>query len=58
MILSCPRGVIEEYLEDLSAAVQWVVDIQDQDSNWPTKAPSPSRHDLLRPGPQANDLIQ
>lgn len=56
MLLSCPKVVVEEYLADISSTVKWVVALQDEEGNWPTKAPSA---DELRHAKSAgNELVQ
>jgi len=51
MLLSCPFAVIRKHVPDIFNTVQWLVDIQDQSGNWPTKSPS-------RTHSADNDLVQ
>ncbi|KAK0217005.1 lanthionine synthetase C-like protein [Armillaria fumosa] len=54
MLLACPLDVINPYIPDVLRTVEWLIDCQDEDGNWPTKAP---RHGKIS-GDESNELVQ
>jgi hypothetical protein len=51
-MLQCPSSVIKPHLQLIIAAIEWLINIQDPDGNWPHKAST-------RPNPTtAEDMVQ
>jgi len=40
MLLSCPETVIRPHLPEIFGTISWLIEIQGEDGNWPTKAPT------------------
>ncbi|KAK0199885.1 hypothetical protein DFS33DRAFT_1365590 [Desarmillaria ectypa] len=53
-ILACPLDVLNPYIPDILSTVEWLMDCQDEEGNWPTKAP---RHGKVS-GDESNELVQ
>ncbi|KAK0473355.1 lanthionine synthetase C-like protein [Armillaria novae-zelandiae] len=53
MLLACPLDVLNPYIPDVLRTVEWLIDCQDDDGNWPTKA---SRHG--KESDESNELVQ
>ncbi|KAG7440513.1 uncharacterized protein BT62DRAFT_910370 [Guyanagaster necrorhizus] len=54
IILSCPLDVLNPYISDVLNTIEWLVDCQDEEGNWPAKAP---RHSQIS-GDESNELVQ
>ncbi|KAF9554810.1 Lanthionine synthetase C-like protein [Agrocybe pediades] len=52
ILLCCPGSVIQKHLPDIFGTISWLMEIQDDDGNWPSKAPT------QRGFSSPNDLIQ
>jgi hypothetical protein len=53
MLLSCPSAIVEKHWILIISTLTWLVNIQDPDGNWPSKAPEHLKgvaetHDLLQ----------
>lgn len=53
MLLASPLDVLHPYVPDVLRTVEWLIDCQDEDGNWPTKAP---RHG--KASNESNELVQ
>ncbi|KAF9261129.1 Lanthionine synthetase C-like protein [Marasmius fiardii PR-910] len=56
ILLLCPIALIERYLPEIIQTIEWVVSLQDEEGNWPTKAPNRAVSHHSRK--EANDLVQ
>lgn len=54
MLLACPLDVLNPYIPDVLRTVEWLIDCQDEDGNWPTKAPKHGKAS----GNESNELVQ
>jgi Lanthionine synthetase C-like protein len=41
MLWSCPSHIVAPYMTDMLGTLMWLVGLQEQSGNWPTKAPMP-----------------
>ncbi|KAK0450411.1 lanthionine synthetase C-like protein [Desarmillaria tabescens] len=53
-VLACPLDLLNPYIPDILDTVEWLMDCQDEEGNWPTKAP---RHGKVS-GDEKNELVQ
>lgn len=48
MILSCPENILLPYFAEIVDCIEWLIELQDDEGNWPTKAGnSPPTNNIL-----------